>query len=127
MLQFIVDKLFWPVTPLLESVGQHEPQVEKLRERLRQAIVQAVIALVAYAVQYEPYLGLINLDIASFVQYVVYRGAYSVAVHVVHPCVCANVCAQCYICVACSYGHKCTVGVCVCVHMVWIGTELTYM
>ena len=118
MLQFIVDKLFWPVTPLLESVGQHEPHVEKLRERLRQAIVQAVIALVAYAVQYEPYLGLINLDIASFVQYVVYRGAYSFVVHVVHPCVCVNVCAQCYICVTCSYGHKCTVCMCVyvCAH-----------
>lgn len=66
---------------MLESVGQHEPQVEKMRERLRQAIVQALIALVAYSKQYEPYLELMNLDIATFVKYVM---CMEVHVHSVH-------------------------------------------
>ena len=68
--QYVVDKLFWPVTPLLESVGQHEPQINALRVRVEKAITQALIPLLAYATQYEQYLELINLDIKTYIEYV---------------------------------------------------------
>ena len=66
--QYVVDKLFWPVTPLLESVGQHEPQVDALRERVGTAITQSLIPLLAYARQYEQYLELMNLDIKAYIE-----------------------------------------------------------
>ena len=68
--QYVVDKLFWPVTPLLESVGQHEPHTHHLRTRVDTAIIQSLIPLMAYAKQYEQYLDLINLDIKSYIEYV---------------------------------------------------------
>ena len=68
--QYVVDKLFWPVTPLLESVGQHEPQVDTLRGRVEVAVSQSLIPLLAYARQYEQYLELVNLDIKSYIEYV---------------------------------------------------------
>lgn len=67
-LQYILDKLFWPVTPLLEAVGQHEPQVDRFRDRLSYLIKQSLIPLEEYALQYSCYLDLINLDIKAFVQ-----------------------------------------------------------
>ena len=66
--QYILDQLFWPTTPLLEAVGQHEPQVEALRERLRYLIRQSLIPLEEYALQYTGYLDLMNLDIKAFVE-----------------------------------------------------------
>lgn len=66
--QFILDKLFWPVTPLLEAVGQHEPQVDRMRGRLSYLVQQTLIPLKEYAQQYACYLDLINLDIKAFVQ-----------------------------------------------------------
>ena len=67
-LQFLVEKLFWPVTPLLESVGIHEPQVNVVRMELCQAINRALIPLRAYAIKFEPHLELMNMDIKLFIQ-----------------------------------------------------------
>ena len=68
LLQYIVDKLFWPGTPLLEAVGRHEPQVDQLRERLAGCVRHALTPLLAYAQQYNPYLELANLDIKSYIE-----------------------------------------------------------
>ncbi len=67
-MQFIVDKLFWPETALLEAVGQHEPQVDALRDKLSATISVAVIPMRAYSQQYMPYLDLMNLDIDAYVK-----------------------------------------------------------
>lgn len=67
-LMYILDKLFWPITPFLEAVGQHEPQVDTLRERLILLIRQSIIPLEQYAEQYACHLDLINLDIKGFIQ-----------------------------------------------------------
>ena len=66
--QFIVDRLFWPETSLLEAVGHHEPHVDALRDRLSSTISQAIIPTLAFAQQYTPYLDLINLDIKSYIE-----------------------------------------------------------
>ncbi len=66
--QFIVDKLFWPVTALLESVGLHEPPVDSMREQVCRNISQALIPLAAYSRKYESYLELMNLDIKTYIQ-----------------------------------------------------------
>ncbi len=68
--QYIVAKLFWPVTALLESVGLHEPPVDSRRERVCRNITQSLIPLAAYARKYQPYLELMNLDIKAYIQYV---------------------------------------------------------
>lgn len=70
MFQYIVDKLFWPETQLLEAVGHHEPQVDQLRDRMSKAISQAIIPVVAYSQQYVAYLDLMNLDIKTYIEYV---------------------------------------------------------
>lgn len=69
-MQFIVDKLFWPVTYLLESVGAHEPQVDKIRDKICYLTQQAIIPLKAYAVKFEPHLELLNRDIKEFIRWV---------------------------------------------------------
>ena len=65
--QHILENIFWSGTPLLESVGEHEPPVEDLRSTVRRAIQQALIPLKAYAKEYEKYLELINMDINTYV------------------------------------------------------------
>ena len=69
-MQYIVDRLFWPETPLLEAVGLHEPVVEAMRGRISLAIAQALLPLRAYAECYRPYLELGNLDIKAYIAYV---------------------------------------------------------
>ena len=66
--QYIVDKLFWPETPLLEAVGLHEPDVDCLRERVGHAISQSLIPLLAYCQQYQPYVDLMNLNIKTYIE-----------------------------------------------------------
>ena len=66
--QYVVDKLFWPETPLLEAVGLHEPAVEAMRDAVSRAITQALVPLRAYSRQYEHYLDLINLDIKTYIE-----------------------------------------------------------
>ena len=55
---------------LLESVGQHEPQVDTLRNTLCSDLQHAVIPLMAYAKKFEPHLDLLNMDIKEYVQLV---------------------------------------------------------
>ena len=64
--KMVIEGLFWSGTPLLESVGENEPEVVKLRETVRHAIQQSLIPLRAYARQYEKYLDLYNLDINEY-------------------------------------------------------------
>ena len=64
--KMVIEGLFWSGTPLLESVGENEPEVVKLRETVRHAIQQSLIPLRAYARQYEKYLDLYNLDINQY-------------------------------------------------------------
>ena len=65
------DKLFWPETPLLESVGAHEPQVDSLRDSMTSAMQCALIPLKAYAAMFEPHLELFNTNIKEYIQYVI--------------------------------------------------------
>lgn len=64
--KMVIEGLFWSGTPLLESVGENEPEVVKLRETVRHAIKQSLIPLRAYSRQYEKYLELYNLDINQY-------------------------------------------------------------
>lgn len=64
--KMVIEGLFWSGTPLLESVGENEPEVVRLRETVRHAIKQSLIPLRAYARQYEKYLELFNLDINQY-------------------------------------------------------------
>ena len=64
--KMVIEGLFWSGTPLLESVGENEPDVVKMRETVRAAINQSVIPLRAYAKQYEKYLELFNMDINQY-------------------------------------------------------------
>ena len=56
--QFVLEDIFWADTPLLESVGEHEPKVEELREHIRDSVNKALIPMRAYARAYEKYLEL---------------------------------------------------------------------
>lgn len=64
----VLEGLFWSGTPLLESVGENEPEVVRLRETVRQSVKSSLIPLKAYAKQYEKYLDLFNLDINEYLQ-----------------------------------------------------------
>jgi dynein heavy chain len=64
----VLEGLFWSGTPLLESVGENEPEVVRLRETVRQAVQSSLKPLKAYAKQYEKYLDLSNLDINEYLQ-----------------------------------------------------------
>ncbi|KAM8930485.1 dynein axonemal heavy chain 1 isoform 1-T1 [Pelodytes ibericus] len=66
--KFVLENLFISGTPLLESVGLHEPPVEDLRKNIRTAIQKALIPLKAYAKQYEKYLELNNTDVETFLK-----------------------------------------------------------
>ncbi|XP_076467072.1 dynein axonemal heavy chain 1-like isoform X2 [Babylonia areolata] len=66
--KYILEDIFWSGTPLLESVGEHEPQVEQLRETVRLSIQKALIPLKAYAREYEKYLELMNIDINQYIK-----------------------------------------------------------
>uniref|UniRef100_A0A8B9M6P2 Dynein axonemal heavy chain 1 n=1 Tax=Accipiter nisus TaxID=211598 RepID=A0A8B9M6P2_9AVES len=51
--KYVLENILITGTPLLESVGLHEPEVEELREAMRSAIQKALIPLQAYAKRYE--------------------------------------------------------------------------
>ena len=63
-----MEDIFWSGTPLLESVGEHEPPVEELRDTITHAIRHSLIPMKAYAEAYETYLELINIDITQYVK-----------------------------------------------------------
>ncbi|NWU63519.1 DYH1 protein, partial [Pterocles burchelli] len=66
--KYVVENILIPGTPLLDSVGLHEPEVEELREGMRSAIRKALIPLQAYAKKYEKFLELNNNDIPYFLR-----------------------------------------------------------
>ncbi|CAG2240330.1 DNAH [Mytilus edulis] len=47
--KYILEDITWSGTPLLESVGEHEPFVEELRDNICNSIRKAVIPMKAYA------------------------------------------------------------------------------
>jgi len=65
-----MEEIFFSGTPMLESVGAHEPPVEVLRETAREAIKNSLIPIKAYAKEYERHLELMNLDINKYIKYV---------------------------------------------------------
>ena len=67
-LQYVLEEIFWADTPLLESVGEHEPRVEELRETILNAIQKALLPMMAYAKAYEKYLDLNNLEINDYIK-----------------------------------------------------------
>ena len=76
--QMVLEKLFWAGTPLLESVGAHEPQVESLRLNIVKCIRQSLIPLKAYLKQYDLFLPLAKLSIPDYLKYVLrYQHWYS--------------------------------------------------
>lgn len=66
--QYVLENLFICGTPLLESVGLHEPAVEELRKTICTCIHKALIPLQAYAKNYEKYLELNNRDIKNLLK-----------------------------------------------------------
>lgn len=63
-----MDKLFWSGTPILESVGEHEPFVKDLKDSVRCCIRQALIPLKAYARRYNNYTELVNLEVNEYIR-----------------------------------------------------------
>ena len=63
-----MEEMFFSGTPLLEPVGLHEPFVEELRDSIRHAILKALIPMRAYALQYESFLPVLNLDLNAYVR-----------------------------------------------------------
>lgn len=76
LLQYILEDIFWSGTPLLESVGEHEPPVEELRETVRRTIQKALVPLIAYAREYEKYLELMNMDINQYITFVWFSSSF---------------------------------------------------
>ncbi|XP_037242845.1 dynein heavy chain 1, axonemal [Falco rusticolus] len=66
--KYVLENIVITDTPLLDSVGLHEPEVEELREAVRSAIQKALIPLQAYAKRYEKFLELNNNDIQYFLR-----------------------------------------------------------
>ncbi|XP_071611851.1 dynein axonemal heavy chain 1 [Heliangelus exortis] len=66
--KFVLENIVITDTPLLDSVGLHEPEVEELREAMRSAVQKAQIPLQAYAKKYEKFLELNNNDIQYFLR-----------------------------------------------------------
>ena len=62
-----MEDIFFSGTPLLESVGEHEPPVDELRKTIIMSINMALIPLKAYAKQYIKFLELQNLNIVDYV------------------------------------------------------------
>lgn len=65
--QYILEDIVWSGTPLLESVGEHEPFVEELRDTICNSIRKALIPMKAYAKEYEKHLELMNTDINKYI------------------------------------------------------------
>ncbi|XP_051667332.1 dynein axonemal heavy chain 1 [Manacus candei] len=66
--QYVLENMDITGTPLLESVGLHEPEVEELRETLQTAIQKTQIPLQAYGKRYEKFLEINNNDIQYFLK-----------------------------------------------------------
>ncbi|XP_036367019.1 dynein heavy chain 1, axonemal-like isoform X1 [Octopus sinensis] len=65
--KYILEDIFWSGTPLLESVGEHEPHVEEMRSTIQTTIQKSIIPAKAYAERYNKYVELCNLDVNKFI------------------------------------------------------------
>ncbi|XP_005102124.3 dynein heavy chain 1, axonemal [Aplysia californica] len=63
----IMQDIFWSETPLLEAIHQNETQMRELRDTLQHAIESSFIPLKAYALKFEIFLDLVNLEIRDFI------------------------------------------------------------
>jgi len=68
IVQYIMEEIFFAGTPLLEAVGLREPFVEELRDTIRDSINKATIPMKAYALQYESFLPILNVDPVTYVR-----------------------------------------------------------
>ncbi|RMC00001.1 hypothetical protein DUI87_23409 [Hirundo rustica rustica] len=66
--QYVLENMDITGSPMLESVGLQEPEVEELREALRSAIQKSQIPLQAYGKKYEKFLEINNNDIKYFLK-----------------------------------------------------------
>ncbi|NWH35887.1 DYH1 protein, partial [Chloropsis hardwickii] len=66
--KYVLENMDITGTPMLQSVGLQEPEVEELREALRSAIQKTRIPLQAYGKRYEKFLEINNNDIKYFVK-----------------------------------------------------------
>ncbi|KAH8863214.1 Dynein heavy chain 1, axonemal [Schistosoma japonicum] len=66
--QFVIEGITCVDKQLLESVGLHEPSVDKLREQFKEYINSALIPMKAYAKQYERFMELTILDINAYLK-----------------------------------------------------------
>jgi dynein heavy chain len=64
-----MEDIFWSGTPLLESVGNLEPNIVELKETILFMMKQAQIPLKAYAKAYEKYTDLMNLNVDNYIKY----------------------------------------------------------
>lgn len=53
---------------MIQSVNMREPLIIELKAKVRHALSQALIPLRAYAVEYEKFLELLNLDVDAFIE-----------------------------------------------------------
>ncbi|CAH8652543.1 unnamed protein product [Schistosoma rodhaini] len=63
--QYVIEGITCVEKQLLEAVGLHEPQVERLRQQFTEYINSALIPMRAYAKQYERFMELTILDITA--------------------------------------------------------------
>lgn len=64
--KYVMEDLNFTGTPLLESVGEHEPPVEELRNTTRHALKCSLIPLISYSKEYEQFVDLLNLDVNAY-------------------------------------------------------------
>jgi dynein heavy chain len=69
-----MEDIFWSGTPLLESVGNLEPNIVDLKETIIYMMKQAQIPLKAYAKAYDKYTALMNLNVDNYIKCVSMRG-----------------------------------------------------
>lgn len=63
-----MEDIFWSGMPLLESVGNMEPNIVELKDTIVHMIRQAQIPLKAYATSYNKYTNLMNLNIENYIK-----------------------------------------------------------
>jgi dynein heavy chain len=63
-----MEDIFWSGTPLLESVGNLEPNIVELKETIIHMMHQSQIPLKAYAKSYDKYTNLMNLNIENYIK-----------------------------------------------------------
>ncbi|EFJ44217.1 dynein heavy chain 2, partial [Volvox carteri f. nagariensis] len=71
----IMENLFWATAPILSTVHPQEEGVVKLRESLRATLTAALVPLDEYMAKFEKYVGLLQLNVDSYVAALENKGA----------------------------------------------------